>query len=247
MDALADGPVRDYASLQADTLAQAGFALRLQVVPDSGAQPNLQAAKQSWLRARAAYERGLAVFLVVAAELDFTLDGHLDDGLARDGLRQLETALFAPTPAAPAELDRLTATFANAAAALHAAVPDHGRALSGAALIGSLSAVAALAATKFDGSASPYAGAELLTVEHDLVGLQAVYAILSPLVASSDAALDERITLLLRDLLQQVRAHASAAAIADKAALLRECDELSRALTQVATALGLTVTQVNLS
>mgnify|MGYP000411433538 CR=1 FL=1 len=56
VDALADGPVRDYASLQADTLAQAGFALRLQVVPDSGAPPNLQAAQKSWLRARAAYE-----------------------------------------------------------------------------------------------------------------------------------------------------------------------------------------------
>ena len=246
-DALADGPVRDYASLQADTLAQAGFALRVQVVPDWGAPPDLPAAQTSWLRARTAYERGLAVFLVVAAELDFTLDGHLDDGLARNGLRQLETALFAKIPASPTELDRLTATFADAAAALHVAVPDHGRALSAAALIGSLAAVAALIATKFDGSSSPYAGAGLLTIEHDLIGLQAVYAILAPLVASADAALDERITLLLGELLQQVRAHASPDAIADKTALLRKCDELSRALTQVATALGLTATQVNLS
>ena len=246
-DALADGPVRDYAGLQADALAQAGFALRLQVAPDSGAQPDLPAAQSSWLRARAAYERGLAVFLVVAAELDFTLDGHLDDGLARNGLRQLETALFAKAPAAAAELDRLTRTFADAAAALHVAVPDHGRPLTGASLIASLSAVASLTATKFDGSASPYAGAVLLTIEHDLIGLQAVYALLSPLVAGSDAALDERITRLLRELLQQVRAHATADAIADKTALLRQCDELSRALAQVGTALGLTVTQINLS
>ena len=63
--------MRDYASLQTDTLAQAGFALRVQAVPDSGGPPNLPAAKQSWLRARAAYERGLKLFLVVAAGLDF--------------------------------------------------------------------------------------------------------------------------------------------------------------------------------
>lgn len=246
-DALADGPVRDYASLQADQLLETCFALRSQAVPDSGAPPDRPAAQQSWRKARATYERGAAVFLALAADLDFLLDGHLDDRLARTGLRQLETALFGATLASPAELDRLTAALVDAATALHVAVPDHGRLLSGPALIASMAAVAAVLATKFDGSASPYAGAALLAAEHDLIGLQEVYAILAPLTRGADAQLDERITLLLRTLREKVRLYSSPDAIADKASLLRECDELSRALAQIGTVLGLTLTQVNLS
>lgn len=247
VDALADGPVRDYAGLQADAVAQASLVLRTQVVPEGGAMPELAAAQQSWRRARAAYERGVAVFLVVAADLDFALDGPLDDGLAQTGLRQLETKLFAPTPAAPAELDRLTAALATSAAALHVAVPDHGRALSGAALLGSLSGAAALLSTKFDGSASPYAGAGLLAIEHDLIGMQEMYGILAPPVAATDAELDQRIAFLLRDLLEKVRSYSSTDAIADKVSLLRECAALSQALRQVGTVLGLSVTQIDLS
>lgn len=246
-DALADGPVRDYASVQADLLLTTCFALRTQAAPESGTSLDLPGAQQSWRTARAAYERGVAVFLAVAADLDFALDGHLDDRLARTGLRHLEPALFGAALAPPAELDRLTAALVDAAAALHVAVADHGRELSGPALVASMAAVASVVATKFDGSASPYAGAALLAVEHDLIGLQAVYAILSPLIRGADAELDQRITLLLRQLLEKVRTYSSPDAIADKASLLRECDELSQALQQVGTVLGFTITQVNLS
>lgn len=245
-DALADGPVRDYAARQAETVAQTSFLLQEQAAP-VGAAPDLAAARQSWLKVRAAYERGLPVFLVVAAELDFQLDGHLDDALARTGLRQLESALFATPPADPAELLRLTRALSDSALALHLAVPDRARPLPATALLGSMAAVASLLATRFDGSLSPYAGASQLAVEHSLLGLQQLYAPLSPLVAGADAALDARLQTLLADLLAQVRALPSLDVIADKTIFLRQLDALSQGLRRLGTVLGLAVTTINLS
>ena len=246
-DALADGPVRDYAGRQADTVAQTSLLLQEQAAPVGGAAPDLAAARQSWLKVRAAYERGLPVFLVVAAELDFHLDGHLDDALVRTGLRQLEPALFATPPAGAAELARLTRALSDSALALHLAVPDRARPLPATALLGSMAAVAALSATRFDGSLSPYAGASQLAVEHSLLGLQQLYAPLSPLVAGADAALDAQLQTLLADLLAQVRALPSLDSIPDKTVFLRQFDTLSQGLRRLGTVLGLTVTTVNLS
>ncbi len=246
-DALADGPVRDYASRQADTVAHTSLVLQEQAAQLRGPGPQLAAAQQSWLKARAAYERGAPVFLVVAAELDFQLDGHLDDALARTGLRLLEGALFATPPAAAAELERLTGALSESALALHQAVADHARPLPATALLGSMAAVASLLATRFDGSLSPYAGASLLAVENSLLGLQQVYAILAPLVAAADAALDAQLAALLAELLAQVRALPSLESIPDKTVLLRKCDALSQGLRRLGTVLGLSVSAVNLS
>src|SRR5581483_9229201 len=102
-DALAGGPIRDYAARQADTLAETSVVLQRQAAPGEGGMSDLDAARMSWLKARAAYDRGVAVFLVVAPELDFQLDGHLDDAFARTGLRLVERALFGAPPAPPAE------------------------------------------------------------------------------------------------------------------------------------------------
>lgn len=246
-DALADGPVRDYASQQADTVAHTSLLLQEQAAQSDGNRAALAAAQQSWLKARAAYERGLPVFLVVAAELDFQLDGHLDDALARTGLRQLESALFLTPPAPAAELMRLTRALSDSALALHLAVADHARPLPAAALLGSMAAVAALLATRFDGSLSPYAGASLLALDSGLLGLQQIYAILSPLVAAADAALDAQLTTQLTALRAQVRALPSLEALADKTVLLRQCDALSQGLRRLGTVLGLSVTTVDVS
>jgi len=246
-DALAGGPVRDYASAQADVVAQNCLALQQQGAPDNGSLPDLAGAKQSWLAARAAYDRGVAVFTVVAPDLAFQLDGPFDDSLATSGLRQLERVLFGTPVAPPAEVARLAQALGTAAVFLHTAVPDPNRPVDAASCLGSMAATAAQLATKFDGSISPYAGAALLSIENNLVGLQAMYAILSPLVYSGDAALDEALHNRLQALLAQVRSYASVDSVNDKPALLRQCAELSLALKQVGKVLGLSVTTVNLS
>lgn len=246
-DALAGGPVRDYASAQADVVAQTCLVLQQQSAPDNGSPPDLPGAKKSWLTARAAYDRGVAVFTVVAPELAFQLDGPLDDSLATTGLRQMERVLFG-TPAAPtAEVARLAQALGGAAVSLHTAVPDSNRPVDAASCLGSMAATAAQLATKFDGSISPYADAALLSVENNLLGLQAMYAILAPLVHSGDAGLDESIGDLLQGLLAQVRSYASVDSVTDKRGFLRQCAELSLALRQVGKVLGLSVTTVNLS
>ena len=162
-------------------------------------------------------------------------------------LRQTDPAVSATPSADAAELVRLTRSLSDSALALHLAVPDRARPLPATALLGSMAAVAALLATRFDGSLSPYAGASQLAVEHSLLGLQQIYAPLSPLVAGADAALDGQLQTLLADLLAQVRALPSLDAIADKTIFLRQFDALSQGLRRLGTALGLTVTTVNLS
>ncbi len=246
-DALATGPVRDYASTQADTVAETSLVLQHQAAPDDGGQPDISAARQSWLKARAAYDRGLAVFLVVAPDLDFQLDGHQDDPFATTGLRQVERALFAMPLAPSAELSRLAHTLTESARALHVAVPDTGRVLAAAGLIGSMSAVAAQMANKFDGIISPYAGAALPSVQNNLVGLMAMYAALSPLVQGADPALDQRIGDRMKRLLGQVRALPSIEAVTDKTMFLRECADLALDIRQIGRALQLSVTPINLS
>ena len=244
-DALAGGPVRDYASAQADIVAATCLVMQQQVTPPSGTPPELVSAQESWRKARAAYDRGVAGFLVVAPELDFQLDGKMDDSFARSGLRPVELALFSAPPGS--ELPRLTQKLSDAAIALHLEVPDPGRPLTAAALIGSMSAVAGQLAAKFDGSASPYAGASLLSVQSNLVGLSAMYEILAPLVRGADAALDQRISALLKELLTQVTALQSLDEVMDKTRYLRQCAALAQALLQIGPALQLAVTAVNLS
>jgi iron uptake system EfeUOB component EfeO/EfeM len=243
-EAAASGPVRDYASAQADSVAATALLLAQQAVPPLGAAADLDAAQQSWRKARAGYDRGVAVFLVVAPELDFELDGHSDDPLATSGLRQLERALFA-TPPATAELAHLTAGLSQAARALHVAVS--GRPIAAASLVAALSAIAGQLAGKLDGSISPYAGAALLSAESNLRGLQALYAPLAPLVQGIDPLLDQRIADGLQLLLDELRSLPTIDAAADKPLLLRQCAALSQSLGQLAAALGLTASAINLS
>lgn len=246
-DALAAGPVRDYAGAQADVVAQTSLLLLQQGAPDNGSLPDLAGARRSWLQARTAYDRGVAVFTVVAPDLVFQLDGSFDDPFATTGLRQMERVLFASSPAPAAEVARLAQALRDAAVALHTAVPDPARAFDAATLLGSMAATAAQIATKFDGSLSPYAGASLLSVEHNLLGLQAMYAILSPLVLLADPDLDASLGGRLQALLNQVRSYASVEAVMDKPGWLRDCADLSLGLQRVGKVLGLSVTTVNLS
>src|SRR4051812_1948907 len=131
-DAIAAGPVRDYASAQAGTLAETSQLIDQQAAPSDGSAPDLDAARISWRKARAAYDRGVAVYVVVAPELDFALDGAFDDALASTGLRYLERALFSTPPAAPGEVARLTHALRTDARALHGAVPDAARPMQAA-------------------------------------------------------------------------------------------------------------------
>ena len=216
-DALASGPVRDYASAQADLVAETCMVLEQQVAPPGGGLPELVAARGSWHKARAAYDRGVTAFLVVAPELDFLIDGKMDDLFARSGLRPLELALFVAPP--PADLVRLTQKLGDAAIALHTRVPDAAQPLLAAELLGSMAAVAGQLAAKFDGSASPYAGASLFSVQNNLTGLTAIYTILAPLVQGVDPVLDQRISGRLRELLAQISALQSLDDVTDKTQL----------------------------
>ena len=129
----------------------------------------------------------------------------------RDGLRRLERLLPKPLPPRPGSIG--SATFTAAAAALHAAVPDHGRASPGPRS-SSLSAVAALVATKFKQLRQLCRAG--FSRSSTTLSAWAVYAILSPLVASSDAALDEHaLRGFARPLTASARVHL-ADAIADK-------------------------------
>ena len=244
-DALATGPVRDYTSAQADLVAETCMVLERQVTPPGGAAPELIAARGSWHKARAAYDRGVAGFLVVAPELDFRIDGKMDDIFARTGLRPLEQALFSEPPTS--DVPRLTQKLSDAAIDLHNAVLDPARPLSAAALLGSMSAVAGQLGAKLDGSASPYAGASLLSLQNNLTGLSAIYTILSPLVHGASPLLDQRISARLHDLSAQVTALPSLDAVTDKTWYLRECAALAQDILQIGTALQLVVTTIDVS
>jgi iron uptake system EfeUOB component EfeO/EfeM len=246
-DALCEGPVRDYASAQARSFAETSLVLKDQAAPTSGSPQDLSGAQASWFKARAAYDRGVAVFAALLPELDFKLDGRFDDPLAKSGLRFVERALFGAPPAPGAELLELTADLRDGALSLQALVPDPVRPLPAAVLLGSMSAVAATVAGKLDGMSSPYAGASLLSVQENLVGLQAMYAVLSPLVQGADSELDEQISALLQELLAQLAGQVSLEALTDKPRFLRTCAALSLSFKKVGTALGLAVTTVDLS
>jgi hypothetical protein len=246
-DAVAAGPARDYAGARADALAESCLEMYQKVAPDGGGPADLAGAQLAFARARAAHDSGVAVFLIVAPELEAQLEGEADDPLAVTGLPVAERALFATPPAPAAEQARATALLRDAALALHRTLPAGGQPADAAALVGSLAAVAARVANKLDGSSSLYAGAARLSVESNLVGVQALYGLLAPLVQGADAARDQQITALLQQLLAQIRAVASLDELPDKAQLLRECAALSQALSGIAPLLGLMPTSINLS
>lgn len=246
-DALVDGPIRTYAAAQSDTAAQTCMLLQKQAAPSGGAMPELAAAQTSWRKARAAYDRGVALFLIAAPEYSFELDGPPDDVFAIGGLRQVERALFAQPTAPAAELTALTLALRDSAIKLHLAASS--RPVNAAGLVGSMSALASLLATKLDGSATPYAGAAdaVASAQNSLVGLQAMYAILSPVVQGADPLLDERLTTALHELLEQLRALPSLDLLADKPRYLRQCAALSIAIADLGRALGFPVTVIDVS
>lgn len=247
-DALVDGPIRTYASVQSDSLAQTCMLLQTQAAPEAGGMQDLAAAQGSWLKARAAYDRGVALFLVAAPELNFDIDGPPDNVLALGGLRQVERLLFTSPAASPTELTALTLSLRSSAIKLHLAVAD-GAPVAAADLVGSMSALASLLATKIDGSASPYAGAAaaVASAQNSLIGLQAMYDVLSPVVQGADPLLDQQIATALRELQEPLRALPSLELLADKPRYLRQCAALSIALNQLGRALGFPVTAIDLS
>ena len=246
-DAAANGPIRSYAAVQAATFAETSQALVAQAAPEDGSPPDLDAARNSWRKARATYDRGVAVYLVVAPALDFALDGTFDDPVAMTGLRYLERALFATPPAASATLGSLSRALRDDARALYNTVPDAAQPIAAADLLGSMAAVAAQMAGKLDGMTSPYAGAALLSLQSNLIGLQTMYDALAEIVRNADPTLDAQITTQLASLGAQLGALQSLDAVTDKTALLRECATLSAALRRIGPALGLLVTTIDLS
>lgn len=237
--ALTNGAMRDYAVEQA---TQVGHAALLLADAVAGSAPDVAAAQAAWSTARAAYDRGAPIFLAAAPELDFLLDGRFDSPLARTGLRQMERAVFGKPPGTVEELRFFAATYLDAAKRLPGQVGDGGRVLSASAVIGNLSAVCAVAATKLDGSDSPYAGQSHRSIENNLVGLQALYAPLSPLVQAADPELDRRTSELFAALLAQIRGVSSVDEVTDKVGFLRRIADLSQALLSVGTAVGLSAT-----
>ncbi len=239
--ALVDGPIRAYASEQAMLIARASLPLAASTQISMGTPRDLMAARAGWRSVRLAYDRGAAFFFVATPALNQALDGRFDDPLATTGLRQLEPALFSSAALDAARIERLGQALATSAVALSNATPDPTNAVTLSALLGSLSAQAAVVATKLDGSDSPYAGASHLSIEHNLVGLQAMYQALAPAVERADPVLHQRATDLLAALLAQVQGLPSVDAVRNKVAFLRDCGELSTAFLAMGTALGLSV------
>jgi iron uptake system EfeUOB component EfeO/EfeM len=237
-NAVAATSCRDLGAAEATRLARASARLQAALADDP---QDLAAARTEWAAARAAYDRGAAVFLTAAPDLWPAVDGRLDDPLVGSGLRVLEAALFGQPPAPPPILHAQGAALADATTRLARAVLDPARPIHAAVLISSMAAVAGVAATKADGSDSPYAGLSHKSLEQDLAGLQALYAPFSPLVARADPALDARVTGLLAGLRAQVRGLSSVDALPDKIRFLRGCADLSQALLQLGPALGLVV------
>lgn len=235
--AVVNGALRAYSVEQADLVGRA--ALNLSDAVARGPMPDVMAAQAAWSDARAAYDRGAAMFLAAAPELDFLLDGRFDSPLARTGLRQMERAVFGKPPGTADELRYFAATYLDAASRLPGQVGDGSRVLSAASVIGNLSAVCAVAATKLDGSDSPYAGQSHKSIENNLVGLQAMYQPLAPLVQAADPELDRRVTELFDALLTQIRSVSSVDEVTDKIGFLRRVADLSQALLSVGTSVGL--------
>lgn len=239
--ALVDGPIRTYASEQATQIARAALSLSVATQQELGAPRDLMAARAGWRTVRLAYDRGAAFFFVVSPALNQALDGRFDDPLATTGLRQLEPALFASNMPDARRVEALGQALAVSAVALSNATPNVANAVTLSGLLGSLSAQAAVVATKLDGSDSPYAGASHLSIEQNLIGLQAMYHALAPAVERADPALHERVESLLSALLAQMQGQPSVDAVRNKVAFLRDCGDLSAAFLAIGTALGLSV------
>lgn len=239
--ALLEGPVRTYATQQATEVAREALTLAEATYAEMGAPRDLAAARSAWLATRLAYDRGAPFFFVAAPELNQALDGRFDDPLAATGLRRLEPVLFSAQPISASHLEDLGRQLRNAGIALANAMPDPARMVGLAALLGSMSAQAAVVGTKLDGSDSPYAAASHLSIEQNLLGLQAMYLALSPAVKSADPALHDQLTALFAGLLQQIHGQPSVDAVRNKVRFLRDCDALSSALVAIGAALGLTV------
>lgn len=239
--ALVDGPVRSYASVQALAVAREALSLADAAHNDAGAPRDLVAARTTWLATRLAYDRGAAFFFIATPELNQAIDGRFDDPLAATGLRRLEPILYSTQPVSASQLEYLGRELASAGVALSNATADPARAVPLASLLGSMSAQAAVVGTKLDGSDSPYAAASHRSIAENLLGLQAIYGALSPAVQSADAALHDQITTLFARLLGQIQGQPSVDAVRNKVAFLRDCDALSSALLAIGHALGLTV------
>jgi iron uptake system EfeUOB component EfeO/EfeM len=236
-NALVSGPVRDYAIAQAASAASACLAIEQALaVP----VPDLPAGRAAWIDARVAYDRGAAMFFMAAPGVDRVVDGRLDDPLTVTGLRLIERPLFGTPTGSNAELFRMSTSMAAGAVELPAVLTDAGS-LNADALLGSMAAIAAVAATKLDGSDSPFAGQSHRSIENNLRGLQVMYGILAPLVESADPRLNEQIRALLASLRAQIEGVPSVDAVPDKLTFLRRCADLSQALLGVGTALGIAV------
>lgn len=236
-NALVSGPARDYAVMQAADAATACLGVEQALaVP----VPDLVAGRKAWIDARLAYDRGAAMFFMAAPGVDRIVDGRLDDPLTVTGLRLLERPLFGMPTGSSAELARISTSLAAGAVELPAALTDAGP-LNADALLGSMAAIAAVAATKLDGSDSPFAGQSHLSIDNNLRGLQVLYGILGPLVESADPQLNERIRALLASLRSRIEGVPNVDAVQDKLTFLRECADLSQALLSVGTALGIAV------
>lgn len=248
-DALVGGPIRTYAGLQANTVAETCLVLQMQVVPDENGLIDLAAAQSSWRKARLAYDRGEPLFLVVAPELDFEIDGPPGDVFAVGGLRQVERALFSQPVASAEQLALLTQDLRDSTIELHLAVDEGVRPTSAPGLVSSMAALASLLATRIDGSGSPYAGAAdaVASAQNSLLGIQAMYGELSPVVQGDAPELDVEITTHLRDMLGELSGLTSFDQLADKPAYLRQCAELSIAISGLGKALGFPVTVLDLS
>lgn len=239
--ALVDGPIRIYASQQAVQVALSARSLSLATQEEMGMPRDRLAAREHWLAVRLAYDLGSAFFFVATPDLNQALDGRFDDRLATHGLRQLEPLLFSNTPPDAVRLDRLGQSLLQAGVALSNATPNPANAVTLSAFLGSLSAQAAVAATKLDGSDSPYAGVSHRSIESNLLGLQAMYLALAPAVQNADPDLHARIVGLLTALLSQVQGVAGVDGVVNKVAFLRSCGDLSAAFLAIGTALGLSV------
>lgn len=237
-NAVAATSCRDIGAGEATLLARASTRLQAALAQDP---QDLDAARVQWAAARAAYDRGAAVFLSAAPDLWPAVDGRLDDPLVTSGLRVIEADLFGQPPSSPPILAAQGAALADATTRLARAVLDPARPIDAATLLSSMAAVAGVAATKADGSDSPYAGLSHRSLAEDLAGLQALYEPFSPLVTRADPALDARVQALLSALRAQVRDLPDVDALPDKIRFLRGCADLSQALLQLGTALGLVV------
>ena len=201
--ALLEGPVRTYATQQATEVAREALTLAEATYDEMGNPRDLASARLAWLATRLAYDRG-APFSSSRRPSLIRLDGRFDDPLAATGLRRLEPVLFSAQPISASHLEDLGRQLRSAGVALANAMPDPARQVGLAAPSAACRRRRRWSAPSSMAPDSPYAAASHLSIEQNLLGLQAMYLALSPAVKSADPALHDQLTALFAGLLQQI-------------------------------------------